>query len=94
MERFSSWHRLLGVTAWIFRFISKSKRARLQKSQETGHKRNDSLEVLEPEEISNAKVLGSRNPKGTHFGGIDNLERSRKCLEKPSAVEIVALCGQ
>ncbi|PFX25917.1 hypothetical protein AWC38_SpisGene9441 [Stylophora pistillata] len=30
IERFSSWRRLSGVTAWILRFISKSKRARLQ----------------------------------------------------------------
>ena len=56
IERFSSWRRLLGVTTWILRFISKSKRARLQKSQETGNDQNRSLEkVLEPKEISDAE---------------------------------------
>ena len=54
VQRFSSWHRLLGVTAWILRFISR--RVRHQKSRETGNKQNDSLEkVLEPEEISNTE---------------------------------------
>lgn len=61
IEKFSSWRRFLGVTAWILRFISKSKRERLQKSQVTGNKQNDLLKkVLEPEEISNAK-------RGTEF---------------------------
>ena len=56
IQRFSSWHRLLGVTAWILRFISKSKRARHQKSQETGNKQSVSLgKVLESEEISNVE---------------------------------------
>ena len=56
IQKFSSWHRLVRVTAWILRFISTSKRARLQKSQGTGNKQNDSLQkVLEPEEISNAE---------------------------------------
>jgi len=56
MERFSFWGRLLGVAAWIVRFITKSKRGRIQKSQETGNKQNYSLEkVLETEEISSAE---------------------------------------
>ena len=56
IQRFSSWRRLLRVTAWILRFISRSKRARHQKSQETGNKQNYSLEkVLQPEEISNTE---------------------------------------
>ena len=56
IERFSSWRRLLGVTAWILRFISTSKRARLQKSQETENEQNDLLKkVLEPKEISDAE---------------------------------------
>ena len=38
IQRFSSWRRLLGVTAWILRFISRSKGVRHQKSQETGNK--------------------------------------------------------
>ena len=59
---------LLGVTAWIFRFISKSKRARLQKSQGTGNKQNDSLEyVLEPEEISSAKRYWVRETQRARF---------------------------
>lgn len=56
IQKFSSWRRLSGVTAWILRLISKSEIARLQKSQETGNVQNDSLEkVLEPEEISNTE---------------------------------------
>ena len=43
---------------------------------------------------SRREVLGSRNSKRTLFGGIDNLERRRNCLEKQFAVEIVAICGQ
>ena len=56
IQRFSSWCRLLGVTAWILKFISRSKKARHQKRQEAGNKQNESLEkVLEAEEISNAE---------------------------------------
>ena len=36
-------------------------------------------------------MLGSRNSKRALFGGIDNLERRRKCLEMPSALEIVTI---
>ncbi|PFX26710.1 hypothetical protein AWC38_SpisGene8655 [Stylophora pistillata] len=43
IERFSSWRQLSGVTAWILRFISKSKRARLQKGQKTGNEQSDPL---------------------------------------------------
>ena len=68
IQRFSSWCRLLGVTAWILRFISRSKRARHQKSQETGNKQNDSLEkVLEPEEISNAERYWVRETQTERF---------------------------
>ena len=68
IERFSSWRRLLGVTAWIVRFISKSKRARPQKSQETRNKQNDSLEkVLEPKGISNAERYWVRATQREHF---------------------------
>ena len=38
-----------------------------------------------------------RNSTRTLFGGNDNLESRRKCLEKPSALEIVTIiifCGQ
>ena len=67
-QRFSSWRRLLGVTAWILRFISRSKRARHQKSQETGNRQNDSLEkVLEPEEISNAERYWVRETQRERF---------------------------
>jgi len=56
IERFSSRCRLLGVTAWILRFMSKSKRARLQKSKETRNTQNDLLEkVLDQVEISKAE---------------------------------------
>ena len=50
------------------RFISRSKRVRHQKSQETGNKRNDSLEkVLEPEEISNAERYWVRETQTERF---------------------------
>ena len=68
IQRFSSWRRLLGVTAWILRFISRSKRAKHQKSQETGNKQNDSLgKVLEPEEISNAQRYWVRETQTERF---------------------------
>ena len=68
MHKFCSWLRLLRVTAWILRFISKSKRARHQKSQETGNKQNDSREqVLEPEEISNAERYWVRETQRERF---------------------------
>ena len=68
MHKFSSWLRLLRVTAWILRFISKSKRARHQKSQETGNKQNDSREqVLEPEEITNAERYWVRETQRERF---------------------------
>ena len=50
------------------RFISRSKRARHQKSQETGNRQNDSLEkVLEPEEISNAERYWVRETQRERF---------------------------
>lgn len=56
IHRFSSWRQLLGVTAWILRFLSRSTRVRHQKRQETRSKQNDTLKkVLEPEEISNTE---------------------------------------
>ena len=68
IQRFSSWHWLLGVTAWILRFIFRSKRARHQKSQETGNRQNDSLEkVLEPEEISNTERYWVRETQRERF---------------------------
>ena len=68
IERFSSCRRLLGVTAWIKRFISKSTGASLQKSQETGNKQNDSLEkVLDPKEISNAERYWVRATQRERF---------------------------
>ena len=68
IERFSSWRRLLGVTAWILRFISKSRRARFQKSQETGNDPNDSPEkVLEPKEISKAERYWVRETQRERF---------------------------
>ena len=68
IQRFSSWRRLLRVTAWILRFISRSKKARHQKSQETGNRQNDSLEkVLEPVEISNAERYWVRKTQRERF---------------------------
>ena len=50
------------------RFICKSKRAKHQKSQETGNKQNDSLEkVLEPKEIGNAEMYWVREIKRKRF---------------------------
>ena len=68
IQRFSSWRRLLKVTAWILRFISRGKRARHQKSQETGNRQNDSLEkVLGPEETSNAERYWVRETQRERF---------------------------
>ena len=68
IQRFSSWRRLLGVTAWILRFISRSNRARHQKSQETGNRQNDLPEkVLEAEEISSAERYWVRENQREHF---------------------------
>ena len=68
IQRFYSWCRLLGVTAWILRFISRSKRTRHQKNQKTGNRQKDSLEkVLEPEEISNAERCWVRETQREHF---------------------------
>ena len=68
IQRFYSWCRLLGVTAWILRFISRSKRTRHQKNQKTGNRQKDSLEkVLEPEEISNAERYWVWETQREHF---------------------------
>ena len=68
IQRFSSWRRLLRVTAWILRFISRSRRTRHQKSQETGDRQNDLLEkVLEPDEISNAERYWVRETQRERF---------------------------
>ena len=68
IQRFSSWRRLLRVIAWILRLISRSKRARHQKSQKTGKRQNDSLEkVLEPDEISNAERYWVRETQRERF---------------------------
>ena len=59
---------VIGVPAWILRFISKSKRAKHQKSQETGNKQIDSLEkVLEPEENSDAESYWDRETQRECF---------------------------
>ena len=84
IQRFSSWRRLLGVTAWILKFIFKSKRTRHQKK---------------PRDRRQAQRLNGKSPrnwKRAPFRGIDNLERMRKCLEKQSALDIVTIkiCGQ
>ena len=56
IEKFSSWRRLLRVTAWIVRFISNCKRTIIQNSQKTGNKQSNSMAAtLESEEISNAE---------------------------------------
>ena len=68
IEKFSSWRRLLRVIAWIMRFISNSKRSRIQNSQETGNKQsNTKAETLESEEISNAEKYRVRETQSERF---------------------------
>ena len=68
IQRFSYWRRLSGVTAWISRFISRSRRARHQKRQETRNKPNESLEKgLEPEEINDAERYWVRETQTERF---------------------------
>ena len=90
IKRFSSWRRLVGVTAWILRFTSKSRRVRHQKSQETGNN------VLEPEEISNVERYWVQDTQTERFSEelTTLIKRKRKRLEKQSAVEIFTICGQ
>ena len=57
IEKFSSWRRLLRVTAWIVRFISNCKRTGIQNSQETGNKHR----------ISNAEKYWVRETQGERF---------------------------
>ena len=68
IEKFSSWRRLLRVTAWIVRFISNCKRTRIQNSQDTGNKQSNSMAAtLESEEISNAEKYWVRETQSERF---------------------------
>ena len=75
-ERFSSWLKLLRVTAWIMRFISRCKRARLHRmqaseliySQETDVGQSSSPEkVLDLEEMKNAEKYWLRETHRERF---------------------------
>ena len=85
IQRFSSWRRLSGVTAWISRFISRSRRARHHKRQETRNKLNDSLEKgLEPEEINNAERYWVRETQTEPFSEELTTLRGRGSVSRSS----------
>ena len=85
IQMFSSWRQLSGVTAWISRLISRSRRARHQKRQETRNKLNDSLEKgLEPEEINNAERYWLRETQTERFSEELTTLRGRGSVSRSS----------
>ncbi|KAL9968821.1 hypothetical protein ACROYT_G020955 [Oculina patagonica] len=75
-EKFSSWLRLLRITAYVLRFISKCKTAGLQKEQRNMSSDNQAKnigpnanlkETLEPEEIKNAEKYWVREAQRERF---------------------------
>ena len=90
-ERFSSWLKLLRVTAWIMRFISRCKRARLHRmqaseliySQETDVGQSSSLEkVLDLEEMKNAEKYWLREVQRERFSEeLTTLRQGRNVLK-------------
>ena len=90
-DRFSSWLKLLRVTAWIMRFISRCKRARLHRmqaseliySQETDVGQSSSLEkVLDLEEMKNAEKYWLRETQRERFSEeLTTLRQGRNVLK-------------
>jgi len=75
-EKFSSWLRLLRITAYVLRFISKCKIAGLQKEQRnvSGDNQEENIgpdaylkETLKPGEIKNAEKYWVREAQGERF---------------------------
>ena len=102
-DRFSSWLKLLRVTAWIMRFISRCKRARLHRIQAS--ELINSRDRRPAKQLSGespgfrrnegrGKVLDSRNSERTLFGRVDDFETRAKCLERQPTVEIVTISRQ
>ena len=77
-ERFSTWRRLVRVTAWVWRFIDALRRG-LKSPSEDGEVRATSGEELGPEELLRAEEFWIRRAQKEAFGAeIEELRRNGK----------------